>query len=155
MLGPDVRASYARGMTIRALPLGSKPVCADPKLLPLVDRAFGRRPAKHIAELRRRACAACDLVNDCLLLGATAGEFGPWGGVSSRVRTMAGAPAPSSMANMEGVVHPKPPTLAERRGVPDKTIRAWAREQGLDVPPRGKIPQDVRAAYNFEHEDAA
>lgn len=68
---------------------------------------------------------------------------------------MAGAPAPSSGKNMEGVVHPKVPSLARRRGVPDKVVRAWALEQGLDVPARGSIPMEVREAYNFEHEDAA
>lgn len=30
-------------------------------------------------------------------------------------------------------------------------IRAWARDQGLDVPERGRIPADVRVAYEHAH----
>ncbi|MDO5080819.1 histone-like nucleoid-structuring protein Lsr2 [Buchananella hordeovulneris] len=30
-------------------------------------------------------------------------------------------------------------------------IREWAREQGLTVPDRGRIPQDVRAQYYASH----
>lgn len=28
-----------------------------------------------------------------------------------------------------------------------KAVRAWAREEGIDVPARGKVPDDVVAAY--------
>ncbi|WP_456093719.1 histone-like nucleoid-structuring protein Lsr2 [Nocardioides jensenii] len=30
-------------------------------------------------------------------------------------------------------------------------VRAWARENGHDVPDRGRIPADVRAAYTAAH----
>jgi hypothetical protein len=30
-------------------------------------------------------------------------------------------------------------------------IRAWARQKGIDVPPRGNIPNSVRADYDAEH----
>lgn len=33
------------------------------------------------------------------------------------------------------------------RGESTAKIRAWAREQGFDVAPRGRIPQEVRRAY--------
>ncbi len=32
-------------------------------------------------------------------------------------------------------------------GTADSEIRKWAREQGMNVPPRGRIGDDVRAAY--------
>jgi nucleoid-associated protein Lsr2 len=33
-------------------------------------------------------------------------------------------------------------------GTADSEIRKWARAQGIQVPPRGKISDEVRAAYN-------
>lgn len=32
-----------------------------------------------------------------------------------------------------------------------KTVRQWAREQGMDVSPRGAIPAEVRQAYRAAH----
>lgn len=32
-----------------------------------------------------------------------------------------------------------------------KEVRAWARENGHDVPERGRIPADVREAYDSAH----
>jgi hypothetical protein len=38
------------------------------------------------------------------------------------------------------------------RGTSDaKTIREWAHGQGLDVPSRGRIPQEVRKQYEAAH----
>lgn len=32
-----------------------------------------------------------------------------------------------------------------------KDIRAWAVEQGIDIPARGRIPADIRARYEAAH----
>lgn len=32
-------------------------------------------------------------------------------------------------------------------------IRAWARDNGFDVPTRGRLPQDVTDAYKAAHKD--
>jgi hypothetical protein len=33
------------------------------------------------------------------------------------------------------------------KGSDAKAIRAWAKDQGIDIPDRGRIPSDVRARY--------
>jgi hypothetical protein len=33
------------------------------------------------------------------------------------------------------------------KGSDAKAIRAWAKDQGIDIPNRGRIPSDVRARY--------
>lgn len=39
-----------------------------------------------------------------------------------------------------------------RRGAGDaKAVREWAREQGIDVPQRGRIPAEVRSQYDASH----
>jgi hypothetical protein len=38
-------------------------------------------------------------------------------------------------------------TKATQSGPSAADIRGWAQEQGLDVPSRGRIPQEVRDAY--------
>ncbi|MDN5745726.1 MAG: Lsr2 family protein [Nocardioidaceae bacterium] len=40
---------------------------------------------------------------------------------------------------------------AATSGTPAKDIREWARGNGMDVPERGRIPADVRAAYEAAH----
>lgn len=46
------------------------------------------------------------------------------------------------------------PTVAEPPKAPDlKAVRAWAIEQGLDVPKRGSIPEAVVELYNEEHQE--
>lgn len=52
----------------------------------------------------------------------------------------------------EPAPEPEPPVepeqLEQPAAAPDtKAVRAWAREQGIDVPPRGKLPADVVEAY--------
>ena len=39
----------------------------------------------------------------------------------------------------------------EATGSNAKEVRAWARENGHDVPERGRIPADVREAYDSAH----
>ncbi len=34
---------------------------------------------------------------------------------------------------------------------PAKQVRTWAKEQGIDVPTRGRIPSDVLDKYNAAH----
>ena len=36
-------------------------------------------------------------------------------------------------------------------GVPARLVREWAVQKGLDVPAKGRIPADVREAYDAEH----
>ncbi|WP_436699024.1 histone-like nucleoid-structuring protein Lsr2 [Nocardioides sp. BYT-33-1] len=36
-------------------------------------------------------------------------------------------------------------------GVPAKEVREWARANGFSVPERGRIPSDVREAYDNAH----
>lgn len=36
-------------------------------------------------------------------------------------------------------------------GPPASEIRDWARDQGYDVPARGRIPADIRSAYDAAH----
>jgi hypothetical protein len=43
------------------------------------------------------------------------------------------------------------PSAGESSGVNAKDVRAWARENGHDVPERGRIPADVREAYDAAH----
>lgn len=75
-----------------AMPVDGLPVCADPKWLPLVDRAFRRPggPAAH--DLANHACPRCPVKAECLLLAMTAGEWGMWGAVGMKERTRRGAP---------------------------------------------------------------
>jgi Lsr2 len=42
---------------------------------------------------------------------------------------------------------PDPPWVDHRAQPTAREIRDWAREQGLDCPPHGPIPDDVRRAY--------
>lgn len=45
------------------------------------------------------------------------------------------------------------PTGPDSSGSPSaKEVRAWAREQDIEVPSRGKIPDDVVAAYRAAQE---
>lgn len=37
---------------------------------------------------------------------------------------------------------------AKRSGPDPKDVRAWAKEQGMDVPERGRIPATIMDAYN-------
>ncbi|MFH8609582.1 histone-like nucleoid-structuring protein Lsr2 [Streptomyces sp. NPDC018029] len=46
-----------------------------------------------------------------------------------------------------------PKTMTERER--NKVMRAWAREHGYTVPVRGRIPMNVRHAYELAHKDAA
>ena len=34
---------------------------------------------------------------------------------------------------------------------PAKQVRAWAKDQGIDVPARGRVPSDVLDKYNAAH----
>ena len=46
-------------------------------------------------------------------------------------------------------VKPGPSKRSRKTGsTMDSEIRKWARAQGIEVPPRGRIGDDVRAAYN-------
>ena len=36
-------------------------------------------------------------------------------------------------------------------GPPAAEVREWARSQGMDVPERGRVPADVRVAYDAAH----
>jgi len=40
---------------------------------------------------------------------------------------------------------------ATAAGASAKEVREWARENGFDVPDRGRIPADVREAYDAAH----
>ncbi len=42
-------------------------------------------------------------------------------------------------------------TGASAGGPAAKDVREWARESGLEVPDRGRIPADVREAYDAAH----
>lgn len=88
-----------------AMPVDAKPVCADPKWLPLVDAAFKRPggPAAHM--LAEVACAECPVVTLCLAHATIASEHGLWGGTSPHLRRRRGSRQPSSAANMAGVNH--------------------------------------------------
>ncbi|MFE2143708.1 histone-like nucleoid-structuring protein Lsr2 [Streptomyces sp. NPDC059456] len=41
----------------------------------------------------------------------------------------------------------KPEPIADQPAVDTAAIRTWARDNGYDVPPRGRIPAEVRAAW--------
>lgn len=50
-------------------------------------------------------------------------------------------------------VKPEPVKRA-KAGTPDFEIRKWARAEGFDVPARGRISDEVRAAYKSRHKTA-
>ncbi len=39
----------------------------------------------------------------------------------------------------------------QRSGPPASEIRAWAIEQGLEIPARGRIPLEIKASYDKAH----
>lgn len=41
--------------------------------------------------------------------------------------------------------------VAETGGVPARLVREWAIGQGMSVPSKGRIPADVREAYDAAH----
>jgi hypothetical protein len=45
----------------------------------------------------------------------------------------------------------KPATTATNLGPSAREVRDWARSNGHDVPDRGRIPSDVRAAFEAAH----
>ncbi|MGW7088840.1 Lsr2 family DNA-binding protein [Streptomyces sp. NPDC054871] len=51
------------------------------------------------------------------------------------------------------------PAKVDRSGMSDRernrAVRAWARENGYAVPTKGRIPMDVRHAYELTHRDGA
>lgn len=40
---------------------------------------------------------------------------------------------------------------AAQTGTPAKVVREWAQAQGMEVPDRGRIPAEVREAYDKAH----
>lgn len=42
-------------------------------------------------------------------------------------------------------------TSASSSGVDAKAVRAWAQEQGLDVPARGRVPASLVEEYTSQH----
>jgi hypothetical protein len=52
-------------------------------------------------------------------------------------------------------VKPEPIKRGRTSPTPDFEIRKWAREQGFDVPARGRIAEDVRSAYKSRHKATA
>jgi hypothetical protein len=46
---------------------------------------------------------------------------------------------------------PKPASKAEAGGTNIREIRAWARANGHDVASKGRIPEDIVAAYSAAH----
>lgn len=36
-------------------------------------------------------------------------------------------------------------------GTPPKEIRQWARDEGIDIPDRGRVPQEVKDRYSAAH----
>lgn len=43
------------------------------------------------------------------------------------------------------------PASSSNGGVSPKEIREWARSNGFDVPERGRIPAEVKSAYDSAH----
>lgn len=52
-------------------------------------------------------------------------------------------------------VKPEPVKRAARTGASDFEIRKWARAEGFDVPARGRIADEIRAAYKSRNKAAA
>lgn len=42
-------------------------------------------------------------------------------------------------------------SAASQNGAPAKVVREWAQAQGMDVPDRGRVPGEVREAYDKAH----
>lgn len=76
-----------------ALPLDSKPVCADPFWLPYVEATYEHPASDEARVLREWACSRCPVRSECLALAMTAGQWGTWGGVPMNNRTRNGAPS--------------------------------------------------------------
>lgn len=43
------------------------------------------------------------------------------------------------------------PAASSNGGVSPKEVREWARSNGFDVPERGRIPAEVKSAYDAAH----
>ncbi|WP_369148050.1 histone-like nucleoid-structuring protein Lsr2 [Streptomyces sp. R44] len=75
------------------------------------------------------------------------------GGVLEDVRTSA-----YGTKRRYGITPPGPaPALPVVRpgGMPTNELRAWARAQGFEVPDRGRVPSEVRRAWERATEEAA
>lgn len=46
---------------------------------------------------------------------------------------------------------PAPRRTTTKSRYDPKVVRQWAREQGMEVSDKGRIPPDVLKAYNFRH----
>ncbi|WP_304452903.1 histone-like nucleoid-structuring protein Lsr2 [Nocardiopsis sp. YSL2] len=72
-------------------------------------------------------------------------------GQDDRAQDDAGQEAPAA-----GDVGPEPEAEPSTDGAPAaeptaKEVRAWCKDKNIDVPPRGRIPDDVMAAYRRAH----
>jgi hypothetical protein len=77
-------------MLALALPADSRPACATPEGLRLVDAAFDHIGGPESHELRDRFCPTCPVRLLCFVLGNTNGEHGVWGGLTTNERVRAG-----------------------------------------------------------------
>lgn len=71
-------------------PLPATPACADPRLLPLVDKVFDKPGSRLAHDFRDRVCARCPVWEACLTEALERGEHGVWGGTSPHQRSRAG-----------------------------------------------------------------
>jgi hypothetical protein len=92
-------------MVTRALPAGSRPTCAAPEWLPVVDAAFARPGGPAAERLRRVACPECPVNTACLLLAVRGAEHGTWAGTSAKWRTEHGGLTAGPATNLRGVDH--------------------------------------------------
>lgn len=93
-----------------------------------------RKHPRMWAPIRVDYPAPDDITGD--ILGDTTGDTGP---------DTPATPAATSEAT------PAPLDVAENATLTPAQVRTWARENGIDVSPKGKIPADVVERYQAAH----
>ena len=56
-----------------------------------------------------------------------------------------------SLASYIGAARQVSGNASQRSGPPASEVRAWAIKQGIEIPTKGRIPLEIKAAYDMAH----
>lgn len=142
-------------MTISApTQAGDKPVCAEPgnrAWLDHVQAAKGKNAPRLRAAFYEACCDHCPVIDSCAAFAGENGEHGLWGGTSERQRRAQGHRRPYTHNLREIHVGGSEFTKARAKRHDTAAVRAWARDAGIDVSPKGIPKREVFDAYDAAH----
>lgn len=125
--------------TLPRIPFNNQPWAEDALCVQTDPEAFFPDKGGTTREAKR-VCLSCEVRTECLDYALDNDErYGVWGGMSERERRRI-------KKGQAPVHHPAPA---------DQVIRAWAHDQGVRVPPVGRVSAKLVEAYLTAHPEAS